>query len=115
LAVLLAPRQLHSPPQSPDLNIIEHVREILERKIRKHSISSAPMLKEGLQEEWAKITSEELGNLAASMPRRLQAVMGRCPWWSNKILTLFLKSIIYHISAKKVIVRTLLSVPILSF
>jgi len=33
------------------------------------------MLKEGLQEEWANITSEELGNLAASMPRRLQAVI----------------------------------------
>jgi len=65
-------RQLYSPPQSPDLNIIEHVWEILERKIRKDAISSAPMLKERLQEEWAKIWLE---NLAASMPRRLQAVI----------------------------------------
>jgi len=33
------------------------------------------MLKERLQEEWAKITSEELKNLAALMPRRLQEVI----------------------------------------
>lgn len=70
-----APRQLYSPPQSPDLNIIEHVWEILERKIRKHAISGAPTLKEKLQEEWQKITPEELDNLVASMPRRLQAVI----------------------------------------
>lgn len=70
-----APRQLYSPPQSPDLNIIEHVWEILDRKIRKHAISGAPMLKEKLQEEWQNITDEELENLAASMPRRLQAVI----------------------------------------
>lgn len=44
-----APRQLHTPPQSPDLNVIEHVWEILERKIRKHAITSAPILKKKLQ------------------------------------------------------------------
>lgn len=70
-----APRQLNSPPQSPDLNIIEHVWEILERKIRKHTISGAPILKQKLQQEWQNIAVEELENLAASMPRRLQAVI----------------------------------------
>lgn len=70
-----APRQLHSPPQSPDLNIIEHVWEILDRKIRKHAITSAELLKEKLMEEWQNISVEELENLAASMPRRLQAVI----------------------------------------
>lgn len=70
-----APRQLHTPPQSPDLNVIEHVWEILERKIRKHAITSAPMLKNMLQEEWLRITPIELENLVASMPRRLQAVI----------------------------------------
>jgi len=33
------------------------------------------MLKERLQEEWSKITSEELKNLDALMPRRLQEVI----------------------------------------
>lgn len=70
-----APRQLNSPPQSPDLNVIEHIWEVLERKIRKHSITSAPILKEKLQEEWQQITPSETENLVASMPRRLQAVI----------------------------------------
>lgn len=70
-----APRQLHTPPQSPDLNIIEHVWEILQRKIRKYNITSAPMLREKLHEEWQKITPAELENLVVSMPRRLQAVI----------------------------------------
>lgn len=39
------PKQLHSPPQSPDLNPIEHLWEELERRIRKHSITSKASLK----------------------------------------------------------------------
>lgn len=70
-----APRQLYPPPQSPDLNVIEHVWEILQRKIRKHHITSAPMLKEKLKEEWRNITPSETENLVNSMPRRLQAVI----------------------------------------
>lgn len=70
-----APRQLYSPPQSPDLNIIEHVWEILQRRIRKHHITSAQTLKNKLEEEWREISPAELENLVASMPRRLQAVV----------------------------------------
>jgi len=29
-----APRQLCSPPQSPDLKVIAHVRKIMEKKVR---------------------------------------------------------------------------------
>jgi len=38
-------KQLKTPPKSPDLNPIEHVWDILERKIRKHNISSKATLK----------------------------------------------------------------------
>lgn len=58
-----------------DLNVIEHVWEILERRIRKKQISSAAMLKERIIEAWNSITSGELTNLVESMPRRLQAVI----------------------------------------
>ncbi|GFW54741.1 transposable element Tc1 transposase [Trichonephila clavipes] len=37
--------QLHSPPQSPDLNPIEHLWDLLEIKIRQDHITSKEMLK----------------------------------------------------------------------
>lgn len=70
-----APRQLRSPPQSPDLNPIEHLWDILERLVRKKDISSRETLKNALLEAWKEIPSTTTENLVASMPRRLQAVI----------------------------------------
>ncbi|GFT86420.1 transposable element Tc1 transposase [Trichonephila clavipes] len=53
------PKQLHKLPQSPDLNPVEHPWNLLERKIRQHSISSKDMLKSVLKDEWEKISAEE--------------------------------------------------------
>ena len=39
------PKQLNSPPQSPDLNLIEHLWKILDDAIRKRSISNKQELK----------------------------------------------------------------------
>jgi transposase len=69
------PKQLHSPPQSPDLNPIEHIWDEVERKLRKYHISNKKTLKEALIKAWAEITPEITRNLVLSMPRRLQAVI----------------------------------------
>lgn len=69
--------QLNSPPQSPDLNPIEHLWDLLERKIRKHSITSKEMLKNVIIEEWTKISEEETSKLVKSMPKRLTEVLQR--------------------------------------
>lgn len=71
------PNQLRTPPQSPDLNPIEHLWDSLERKIRQRTITSKSMLKDVLQEEWAKITSTETSKLVDSMPKRLAEVLKR--------------------------------------
>lgn len=71
------PKQLHTPPQSPDLNPIEHLWDLLERKIRQHNITSKTMLKDVITEEWGKITSEETSKLVKSMPKRLAEVIRR--------------------------------------
>lgn len=69
------PQQLHSPPQSPDLNPIENIWDELDRRIRKNKITCKKDLKKALVEEWDKIGSDETTNLISSMPKRIQAVL----------------------------------------
>ncbi|GFS99637.1 transposable element Tcb1 transposase [Trichonephila clavipes] len=71
------PNQLHTHPQSPDLNPVEHLWDLLECKIRQHNISSKDMLKSVLKDEWEKISAEETTKLNNSMPKRLQEVLER--------------------------------------
>lgn len=67
------PKQLHSPPQSPDLNPIEHLWDELERRVRKLSCSTKEELKSALLQAWRNIPSEVLKNLVHSMPNRIRA------------------------------------------
>ena len=63
------------PPQSPDLNIIEHLSCILERQVR-NRYPPPPCLKEleqVLMEEWLKIPLDEVRKLYVSIPRRIEA------------------------------------------
>ena len=69
--------QLKTPPQSLDLNPIEHLWSLLERKIRNHVITSKEMLKTVLLEEWEKITPAETVNQVKSINKRLLEVLYR--------------------------------------
>lgn len=69
------PKQLKTPPQSPDMNPIEHLWKVLDDAIRKRQISNKEDLKIALKEEWDKIPSSVTENLVKSMPRRLYAVI----------------------------------------
>ena len=70
-------KQLCTPPQSPDLNPIEHLWDLLEKKIRLHQISSKQMLKEVLLREWENISPIDTLKLVQSMPKRLAEVIKR--------------------------------------
>lgn len=63
------------PPQSPDLNPIEHIWSILKKNIRRHSISNKQTLLAALKHEWQKISQEECFKLVESMPKRVAAVI----------------------------------------
>uniref|UniRef100_A0A2M4DS53 Putative transposase n=1 Tax=Anopheles darlingi TaxID=43151 RepID=A0A2M4DS53_ANODA len=69
------PHQLKSPPQSPDLNPIEHAWDLQERKIRRTRITSRLDLENKLKEAWATISADFTQNLVNSMPRRLAEVI----------------------------------------
>ncbi|GFW57381.1 transposable element Tcb1 transposase [Trichonephila clavipes] len=68
-------KQLHTPAQSPDLNVIENLWSQLEKAVHEHEITSKEVLKKVLREEWAKLSVETTKTLVESMPRRLQAVI----------------------------------------
>jgi transposase len=73
------PHVLPHPPQSPDLNVIEHLWDELDRKIRlptvQSRITSKETLKSALRTAWDEIQPEVTQKLVQSMPRRLQAVI----------------------------------------
>lgn len=66
---------LPHPPQSPDLNPIENLWDLLERRLRQHEIKNKQQLKEKLLEEWNKISIEDTRKLVHSMNTRLQEVI----------------------------------------
>ena len=68
------PKVIDHPPQSPDLNPIEHLWEHLDRQIRKRNISCKDDLKAVLLDEWSKISPDITKKLVESMPRRLVEV-----------------------------------------
>ena len=68
-------KQLKTPPQSPDLNPIEHLWDFLERRIRNHVITSKDMLKTVLTKEWNNNNADYTKKLVPSMPKRLYEVL----------------------------------------
>ncbi|GFT26609.1 transposable element Tcb2 transposase [Trichonephila clavipes] len=59
--------QLNTPPQSPELNVIENLWSHLERAVQ-NQITCKEQLKSVLQEEWLNIAPETTRHLVESMP-----------------------------------------------
>ena len=62
------------PPQSLDLNPIEHVWDLLGRLMDDKQPKNLRELESRLAEEWKKISAIEIQKLIATMPDRIQAV-----------------------------------------
>ncbi|GBM88616.1 hypothetical protein AVEN_174350-1 [Araneus ventricosus] len=63
------------PAYSPDLNLIEHVWNMLGRRIaaRQPPPTCLPELRRALLDEWCNIPQDQIDNLILSMPRRCKA------------------------------------------
>ena len=61
---------LKHPAQSPDLNPIEAIWNIIKQRLRHRVFYSDEEVKEALQEEWSKVTMEEVRKRITEMPGR---------------------------------------------
>ena len=59
------------PPFSPDLSLIEHLWDELERRMKKHQPKNEKQLRELLQLEWNNIGEDVTKKLVESVPNRL--------------------------------------------
>ena len=63
------------PPQSPDLNPIEQVWDLVGSKLDSHKPKNLAELEKNIMEEWSKIPPTYIHTLISSMPRRVAAVI----------------------------------------
>ncbi len=65
------------PPQSPDRNPIEHLWNVVERKIRIMDVqpTNLQQLRDAIMSIWTKISEECFQHLVESMPQRIKAVL----------------------------------------
>jgi len=66
---------LNTPPQSPDLNPIEHMWGYVKTKLRLKKSQNHEVLWQNIQECWEEIDSDCIGKLILSMQKRCQAVI----------------------------------------
>lgn len=67
--------QIEWPPQSPDLNIIEHLWDELDRAVPQSERKSIAGFKKALFESWEQIGHEVIDRLIKSIPKRLEEVI----------------------------------------
>ncbi len=63
------------PANSPDLNPIENLWDIVKRKMRDTRPNNADELKAAVKETWASIPPQQCHKLITSMPRWIEAVI----------------------------------------
>ena len=65
------------PARSPDLNPIEHIWEMLCRRIqsRESSVQNIRQLEATLHREWQQLSQQDIRRLTGGMRRRVEAVI----------------------------------------
>lgn len=73
------------PASSPDMNLIEHVWQLLKRRVRAHQPlpSNLTQLWHVVEEEWYRIPVDEIRALYRSMPRRVEALANAKGWYTK--------------------------------
>ena len=66
------------PPESPDLNPIETIWRIIKQRLKNRGLILDPAeLRRAIEEEWGKITLDEINKAISTMPDRVTAINER--------------------------------------
>ena len=68
-------RHLDWPSRSPDLNPIEHVWDLIGRRVSRELFDNTKDLERKIVQEWNQVHQSDIDNLIDSMPRRVKAVI----------------------------------------
>ena len=63
------------PGNSPDLNLIENVLQIMKHRLKFVNVPTRKALIAAIQKEWKRLSGELLEKLAKSMPKRIRMVL----------------------------------------
>jgi transposase len=67
-----------NPPDLPDLNPIETIWRLVKQRLKNCSLILDPTeLRRAIEEEWDKITLEEINKAISTMPERVTAIRER--------------------------------------
>ena len=66
---------LKHPSQSPNLNPIEAIWNIIKQRLRRRIFHSEDEIKAALQEEWSKVTMTEVRKRITQMPARCRRLI----------------------------------------
>ena len=76
---------LEWPPQSPDMNPIEHMWALVKRRLNEYESPPSGLVElwERVQDIWNKVTQEECLKVIDSMPSRIQALLKAKGRWTD--------------------------------
>ena len=68
---------VHCPAMSPDLNPIEHIWDMLGRRILAHDppVQNIRQLEAALHREWQQLSEQDIRRLIGGIRRRVEAVI----------------------------------------
>lgn len=74
-ALYNVPKQLHKPPESPDINAIEYLWGEIKRNLKKYIIKNKEDLKAKILLEWENIQPSTTQKLIQTMPKKMQEII----------------------------------------